>query len=338
MLADYEATVAHLKQIVETSKKGDERAKAKKLLSDMTRVKFVKYIHLMIDVLKCVSAASQVFQVKDLLMFEIKEVVDTLYTSLHVLTVEPGENLKMFYEEFDHDTCNFKGIKLIGQTPPPFEDDNDIQKFVGDVAANVIDRFDNLSEAPVVCFKVFDFRQWPSSLNELATYGNKEVNQLCEHYNALLRTEEIELIPTEWNLLKVRLSNRMGIKKAHPLDVYTDILKCQEFTNVALLIELLFALSPSTAECERAFSAMNAIKTLGRSTLGQQNLLNQLRIVTCGPSVKDFDPTDSVNLWLNSCSGSGSRHLNHKPRTKPFTAWLEYNNVAKCNCNNSNTR
>jgi len=78
VLADYEATVAHLKQIVETSKKGDERAKAKKLLSDMTRVKFVKYIHLMIDVLKCVSAASQVFQVKDLLMFEIKEVVDTL--------------------------------------------------------------------------------------------------------------------------------------------------------------------------------------------------------------------------------------------------------------------
>jgi len=65
---------------------------------------------------------------------------------------------------------------------------------------------------------------------------------------------------------------------------------------------------------------MNAIKTPGRSTLGQQNLLNQLRIVTCGPSVKDFDPTDSVNLWLNSCSGSGSRHLNHKPRTKPFTA------------------
>ena len=35
----------------------------------MKRVKFVKYIHLMIDVLKVVSAASQFFQVKDMLMF-----------------------------------------------------------------------------------------------------------------------------------------------------------------------------------------------------------------------------------------------------------------------------
>jgi len=103
-------------------------------------------------------------------------------------------------------------------------------------------------------------------------------------------------MPTEGNLLKVRLLNHMGIKQAYPL-------------------ELLFALSPSTAERERAFPAIKAVKTRGRSTISK---LNQIRIVTCGPSVKDFDPSDSVDHWLNSCSGSDSRHF--KPITKPSTA------------------
>jgi len=105
-------------------------------------------------------------------------------------------------------------------------------------------------------------------------------------------------MPTEWNLLKVRLSKRMGIKQTHPLD-------------------FLFALSPFTAECERAFSSIKAVKTPGRSTIGK---LNQIKIVTCGPSVKDFDPSDSVDHWLNSCSRSDSRHLNQKPITRPSTA------------------
>ena len=102
-----------------------------------------------------------------------------MYTNLHVLTVEPGENLKKFYEEFNNDTCNFKGIQLIGQKFSHFEDDNDIQKCVGDVAVNVIDKYWNLSHIPVVSSNVFYFRQWPSSLNYLATHGIKEVNQLC---------------------------------------------------------------------------------------------------------------------------------------------------------------
>ena len=84
------------------------------------------------------------FQVKDMLVFEIKKGVDTLYTSLHMLIVEPGENLKKFYEEFNNDTCNFKGIQLIGQQFSHFEDDNDIQKCVGDVAVNVIDKTLNI--------------------------------------------------------------------------------------------------------------------------------------------------------------------------------------------------
>ena len=48
--------------------------------------------------------------------------------------------------------------------------------------------------------------------------------------------------------------------------------------------------------------------------MSQANLLNQMRIVMCGPGLDEFDPTDSVLYWLKS--SKGSRHLTHKPKSK----------------------
>ena len=84
------------------------------------------------------------------------------------------------------------------------------------------------------------------------------------------------------------------------------------FVNISSLIELLLTVSPSTAACERSFSSMNHIKTPYRSTLSQDNLQNQMRIVLSGPSLQDYDASDSVDYWLNSCKGG--RHLFHQPK------------------------
>lgn len=73
VIRDYEATVTHLEQVLETSKKTDEKAQAKKILSDITQVKFVKYLHLMVDILNHVTAVSCLFQASDLLIYEVQE-------------------------------------------------------------------------------------------------------------------------------------------------------------------------------------------------------------------------------------------------------------------------
>ena len=52
IVKDYEVTVTHFEQILETSNKTNEKAQAKKILKDITQVKCVKYMHLMIDILK----------------------------------------------------------------------------------------------------------------------------------------------------------------------------------------------------------------------------------------------------------------------------------------------
>lgn len=311
VVQDYEATVTHLEQILETSKKTDEKAQAKKILHDITQVKFVKYMHLMVDILRHVCSVSQLFQVSDLLIFEVQEAVDTLYTKLHAMTGTPGPSLQEFYNTFDADTRLYKGVKLNGLLPKSYDEDREVNAFMSNITQDILNRFSNLSEAPIVYFKVFDFRVWPNSLNELSVYGNDGIVSLCEHYKDLLTDEDQTRIPDEWQQLKVRLSKQKG---AHPLAALSQILQLSEktFTHISTLIELLLTISPSTAACERSFSSMNLIKTPSRSTLSQANLKNQMRIVLSGPSLQDFDASDSVMHWLENCKGG--RHLTHKPR------------------------
>jgi hypothetical protein len=68
---------------------------------------FVKYIYLIMDVLAVVSATSKLFQVKDLMIFEIKCAIDTLFTKLHVLAHESGKYLGEFYKKYDIDSKMF---------------------------------------------------------------------------------------------------------------------------------------------------------------------------------------------------------------------------------------
>ncbi|KAH3708397.1 hypothetical protein DPMN_099530 [Dreissena polymorpha] len=154
-LKDYQATITHLEQVLETSKKTDEKAQAKKLHHEMVQIKFVKYMHLMMDIPTFVTATSQQFQIADLLITECSEAINTFYTQLHVLTVKPGQNLHEFYTEFDPSSRMHKGVRLNGPLPKDFHEDNDIQTFVSKMGDDILHRFENLAEPPICHFKVF---------------------------------------------------------------------------------------------------------------------------------------------------------------------------------------
>ena len=104
-----------MEQIISTSNRADELGQAKAILNGLKQVKFIKYLSLMIDILSAITAASTLFQTKDLLVFEVKEAIDTLFTKLNDMTVDPGENLSQFYSLFDIESRLFGGyLKLLG--------------------------------------------------------------------------------------------------------------------------------------------------------------------------------------------------------------------------------
>ena len=308
---DLKTTFTHMEQIISTSNRADELGQAKAILNDLKQVKFIKYLYLMMDILSAITATSTLFQTKDLLVFEVKEAIDTLFTKLHGKTIDPGENLSKFYSVFDNESRLFDGyLKLLG-TLNDFAEDRDIHSLLEKMGQYILDRFADLDKSPVSDMRVFDFRLWPPTLSELSTYGNSEIKSLCQYYNDVLTEDEVKLAPDQWQTLKVQVSMQ---RKYHPLAVYSSILQRQEesLMHISTLLSLLFTVSPSTASCERVFSRMNLIKTSLRTRLTQENLQNQMRIVVNGSSFQEFDPDPSVMQWLKSAN----RHITHKKPVK----------------------
>ncbi|XP_053398529.1 zinc finger protein 862-like isoform X1 [Mercenaria mercenaria] len=87
-------------------------------------------------------------------------------------------------------------------------------------------------------------------------------------------------------------------------------------TNILVLLKIMITVSPSTAECERQFSAMKLIKSARRSHMNQDTLEALMRVHADGPPAALFDPQPAIHHWMSS--GPGTRHLGgHKIPQKP---------------------
>ena len=95
-----------------------------------------------------------------------------------------------------------------------------------------------------------------------------------------------------------------------------DSSRCNEWSMVLILVELLFAIPISNAKVERLFSLMNRVKTDARATLGESTLNNLITIRAEGPELQDYDPTPAIELWLSSAH----RRPNQKARKKYKTS------------------
>ena len=71
-------------------------------------------------------------------------------------------------------------------------------------------------------------------------------------------------------------------------------------------MEIMLVLPISAAQCERAVSAQNRIKSSLRVGLDSSTLQDLIRITAEGPPVLNFDATSAVDKWLN-CKGPGCR-------------------------------
>lgn len=214
-----------MEQVLSESNKANELGDARAILADLTSLKFVKYIYIMLDVLLAVTTTSKLFQTKDLLIFEVKEGIDTLSSTLCAMKSEPGENLKTFYQSFDKDSHTLDSkVKLNGQLLP-LKEDNDVHGLLDKVSSYISKRFADLNAAPLSLFSIFDFRIWPHRLTELSVYGNTEIKELCKLFGDVLQPEEVSQIPEQWQTLKVKVSLQ---RMTHPLVVYTDLIMRNE--------------------------------------------------------------------------------------------------------------
>ena len=81
----------------------------------------------------------------------------------------------------------------------------------------------------------------------------------------------------------------------------------EDFKDILHLVGILLVLPISAAQCERAVSAQNRIKSSTRAMLGVSVLEDLICISSEGPPVADFDPAPAVARWFSRDKSKGER-------------------------------
>ena len=111
----------------------------------------------------------------------------------------------------------------------------------------------------------------------LAAYGHNEICSPVQYFGYLLTEKEKENILDQWPMLRTRLSRQ---KANRAVDVFANLLasKPDDMKDCLVLVDLMMTLSPSTAKCERSFSAMNQLKSNVRTRISQGSLVDLMRV------------------------------------------------------------
>ena len=135
-------------------------------------------------------------------------------------------------------------------------------------------------------------------------FRSDEVARLVTWFRPVLESGgcRVEAVPKEWVSLKVMVKTQfqdMAYSRLWPTMLTKESYK-SDYKNVLHLVELLLVLPISSAQCERAFSSQNRIKSAKRSFLETETTEDLIRISSEGPPIAEFVPSQAVELWFST--------------------------------------
>ena len=304
---NYNITVTHLENMVSTSS-GVDAAKAKGILKELKTEKFAKLLFFLQDYLNILGRLSVLFQSDEMLIMNVVPMLEETMLHLQNLLAEPEKciNLKKFEKQCNDGTFPVKLTNVGKANMQPI-----YSKLIDNAVKYMDSRFDTMQSPPYSHFAVFDFTKWPYSQDELASYGDSDIDGLVTWFAQILTPQQRENAMSEWLTLKIRLSK---MRTSVPSEVYCDLLRTPvvnpsvcNIQSILILVNIMYAISVSSAAAERGFSDMNLTKTKLRSVLEQDSINNLMTITINGPDMKDFKPDSAICHWMES--GPGSRHI-----------------------------
>ena len=184
--------------------------------------------------------------------------------------------------------------------------------FLDVLVANLNLRFPAADTTLLTSFSILDLQKLPGEA-DLPTYGNAELDTLCEHYGSskvtndgseLPATLDAEEVKDEWIMFKQLISKNfrwctIQVLLQRLTDNQTLSL---QYPNITKLLTIALTLSVSTIDCERGFSRHNLIKTRLRSRLLTKNISTLLKIAIDTPYIQylnNFDFNRTFVLWCS---------------------------------------
>ena len=155
-------------------------------------------------------------------------------------------------------------------------------------------RFDDTSVVKATA--IADFKMWPTSEEELHTFGDDWMNTLLDQFGSYLDDKD-DQIKAEWPMLKT------AVLEAFLMSSDTTWLQVNrrfrnEYPHVLNFFDHL-TIPATSAACERGFTHMKLVKSQQRSLLKEDIVSDCLMIKLEGDSIKDFNPDASIQYWFD---------------------------------------
>ena len=277
------------------------KGRARNVIGKLESYKHVAFMFFMLDILDELQKLSLTFQKDEVAVSDVKNALERTRLALNALLARPGTHLRKFEESLHGNV--FETVTLNKRTNDDGELTNLKNRVVNVTCQYLANRFDNFENDPVLAAaKILEVGYWHDNREQLAIFGEEEINVLSDHFKQLLEKNDFnqEEALSEWLDLKVLVKNNyVNLRKQAVWQVmFSDF--TERFCNILMLIEILLVLPMSTACCERGFSCMNRIKTQYRSRLDTSTLDSLLRIGIAGVSSTAFDPQRAIALWWSS--------------------------------------
>ncbi|MCO5565151.1 hypothetical protein L7F22_018824 [Adiantum nelumboides] len=310
------------------------------LFEKLANFQFMYNLHFMSDVLDRLGMLSKVFQsdfvdvsavasfidleIRALEMFFIEDPVVDINASTHdrySYHIIPG------YGPIDGQLhalrTSIRGDQYRSIQISRKEDGSDLEScivfqkaFVNCIIENLRQRFSD--NGVMGCFKSIAPCSFPKKREVFRDFGNLELEKLVDFYGV----EKVSASGVRYGSLVQKLETKREyqyFKLQAPFewsewslkDTWVAIAKNstmkEKYPMLLTLANIALLQCCSTAACERGFSKQNLIKSKLRNHLNVRTVESLMRISIEGPSLRDFDFSDAIEMWR--LGAKTSRHL-----------------------------
>lgn len=181
-------------------------------------------------------------------------------------------------------------------------------------------RFSTFSTDPVLlAAEIFVSVNMPENISAINTYGDIELQRLCEHFEPLLVTNGCNVAEVEREWLRVKFDIVQHHRREAFLVLRNRMLneKKKIYPNLLHLVRIVLVFPVSTAQVERQFSTIKRMQGDWRLRLNLSTIEDLLFIKSQGCDSLEYNGEKAVERWWRACL--------RRPGVRPYGSRLNSN-------------
>ncbi|XP_075701388.1 LOW QUALITY PROTEIN: uncharacterized protein C17orf113 homolog [Rhinoderma darwinii] len=278
------------------------------LCLELKKFWFVAFTKVLLDVLPIFQKLNQFFQIEDLDISMINPIVTASHATLQAQKSTNGQNFQEFLNELnehpDEDNESrfyYKGVELVDCSKVQLKDFDLIKEAcLENVCKSLQDRFPSSVLKVVRSFSiVFDPKSYPSSLDDIGSYGEMELRHLLQYFSHVLVPERASNDFALFKRIVFSLSH-LSFRDLCVKLVHSNSEMHELFPDFTVLAAVALVMPIGSV----LFEKISKVKELQKPSCHQGrmagDLSDVLKIAIDGPVLSEFDFSSAIHYFENT--------------------------------------